>query len=341
MTDENIRFILSHFNGQEYLFPRSIMASKTNGQVFVNSEEEMMKYFIESDLVDCRINGYPYPKSGRSHLCPSFIFIDLDLSLCSTCKYPIRKLDYILNQTLKKIQEEMKGQPTVLWTGGGYHIYLPIKTATQNGERLPLTSFSNFNEFLPFIKNDLTTEFTRFVANYLTDGKNDPKHKPSTKSCLIRIPETINSKYNEKVRIVQRWDGNEANAKNMSIKFLDYLIQRKIESETLSMENQSIKINVNKIEWIEKLLETPLEDHRYFCLWHILVPYLVNIKRLPRNDTISVLTKWLDDCNRLKKVRWNYPQKIKEQLRYVKDYAPISLENLKKENLELYKLLQN
>ena len=99
--------------------------------------------------------------------------------------------------------------------------------------------------------------------------------------------------------------------------------------------------NNNSIMWIEKLLGTPIADHRYFCLWHILIPYLVNIKKLPKNEVISILTKWLDECNRLYKVKWNYPQKINEQLRYVKDYAPISLENLKKENYELYTLLQD
>jgi hypothetical protein len=341
MFNDNIQFMISHFKGQEYLFPRSIMTAKTNGQVSVDSKDQIIKYFTEANYVDSRINGYPYQESERSNLSPSFIFIDLDLSLCSACKYPIRKLDYILKQTLRKIQEEMNGQPTVLWTGGGYHIYQPIKIATQKGERLSLTSISDFKKFLPFIKNDLTTEFMRFAGNYLTDGKNDPKHNPSIKSCLIRIPETINSKYNEKVTIVQKWDGNEANAKNMLIKFIDHLIQRKTEYEASSMENQWIKININKIGWIEQLLDTPLEDHRYFCLWHILIPYLMNIKKLPKDEIISILTKWLDDCNRLNRVRWNYPQRIKEQLRYVKDYAPISLENLKKENFKLYKLLQN
>lgn len=31
-------------------------------------------------------------------------------------------------------------------------------------------------------------------------------------------------------------------------------------------------------KWIEKLLETPIEDGRKYALWKILCPYLVNIK---------------------------------------------------------------
>ena len=98
MLLENIEFILSHFSGQEFLFPRSLMTFKTNGQVFVESKDQITKYFEEAEFMDCRINGYPYhhDKDIRK-LYPSLIFMDLDLSLCSTCKYPIKKLDYILN----------------------------------------------------------------------------------------------------------------------------------------------------------------------------------------------------------------------------------------------------
>ncbi len=344
MIEGNILFILSHFKGQEFLHPRSIMTAKTNGQVFVDSEDEMMRYFTKANFIDCRINGYPaHNESERNHLYPSFIFIDLDLSLCSTCKYPIRKLDYILKQTLNKINEEINGQPTVLWTGGGYHIYQPIKIVTKDQEKQHLKTFREFKEFIPFVRNDLTTEFIRFAAKYFTNGKGDPKHNPSIHSCLIRIPGTINLKYNEPVKIIQEWDGIEATANALVLPFLDHLIQLKIESEDIKKRKPNIEFkgDSNKIAWIDKLLETPIPDHRYFCLWHILLPYLVNIKKLPRDEVISILTDWLDACNRLNTVRWNYPQRIKEQIRYAKDYAPISLENLKIENLQLYKLLQN
>jgi hypothetical protein len=344
MTAENVGFILSHFNGQEFLFPRSIMTSKTNGQVFVDSKDQMTKLFEEANLVDCRINGYPFHHIDEKYkLYPSFIFIDLDLSICSTCKYPIRKLDYILKQSLKKIKEEINGHPTVLWTGGGYHIYQPIKIVTKDGEKQPLETIKEFDEFIPIVRNDLTTEFIRFAAKYFTDNKGDPKHNPSIHSCLIRIPETINSKYNEKVKIIQKWDGIEAIASPLVLPFLDYLIQLKIENEELRKRRQDSNFisNNNKIEWIDKILETPIPDHRYYCLWHILIPYFKSIRGLSEDQIIHKITQWLDECNKLNKVKWRYPQRIKEQLRYDKGYPPISLENLKKENFHLYQLLQN
>lgn len=347
MSDElkkNTQFILSHFSGQEFVFPRSIMTAKTNGQVFVDSEEEMLEYFVKADFVDCRINGYPFHHHNESrNLYPSFIFIDLDLSLCSTCKYPIRKLDYILKQTLNKIKDEINGIPTVLWTGGGYHIYQPIKMVTKNDERLPLEDFKEFEDFKYITRSDLTTDFIRFAGKYLTNQKGDPKHNPSIYSCLIRIPGTINSKYGNKVDIIQKWNGTEVIASPILLPFLDHLIQIKIESEESKKRNSitNSKSNDNdNITWIERLLKTPIADHRYFCLWHILIPYLLNIKKLPEDQVILIITRWLDECNKLNKIRWKYPQRIKEQLRYDKGYPPISIENLKKENFELYTLLQ-
>ncbi|MDN5846426.1 MAG: hypothetical protein L0H53_09150 [Candidatus Nitrosocosmicus sp.] len=211
MTEYNISFILSHFSGQEFLFPRSIMTYETKGQVFVDNQAEMMNYFRHSNFIDSRINGYPaHHEDERMNLYPSFVFIDLDLSLCSTCKYPIRKLDYILKQTLKRIKEEINGQPTVLWTGGGYHIYQPIKIVTKDQEKTSLENIDEFYEFRSTLRNDLTTEFIRFAEKYLANNKGDPKHNPSIYSCLIRIPGTINSKYNEKVKMIQKWNGVEA-----------------------------------------------------------------------------------------------------------------------------------
>jgi hypothetical protein len=340
---KNINFTLSHFDGQEFLFPRSIMTTKTNGQVFVDSKDQMVKFFDEADFVDCRINGYPYNyDKDICKLYPSFIFIDLDLSLCFACTYPIRKLDYILKQTLKKIKEDINGHPTVLWTSGGYHIYQPIKILTKDKEKQPLESFIEFKEFIPFIRNDLTTEFIRFAGKYFTKGKGDPKHNPSIHSCLIRVPGTINSKNNEKVKIIQRWDGVEAITNNLVLPFLDHLIQLKIENEELmkSKRNPGSISNNKKIAWIDKLLETPIPDHRYYCLWHILIPYLKNIKGLSQNEIISILNEWFEKCNRMNKIKWNYTQRIKEQLKYDNGYPPISLENLKNENFELYELLQ-
>jgi hypothetical protein len=340
----NAQFILSHFDYQEYKFPRAIMTLKTKGQVHVNNEEEMLEHFMESDLKDCRINGYPFYEEEDCRLYPSFIFIDLDLSLCNVCKYPERKLDYILKQTLNRIEKEINGVPTVLWTGGGYHIYQPITVHNPNGkerkERYPLDHIHAFKEFLPYVNNDLTTEFMRFAAKYFTNNQKDPKHNPSIKSCLIRVPETINSKYNFNVKIRQKWDGKEANASVIASYFRHNLMQRKSEHEKKTIDKVRY-IHINKIGWIEKLLETPLADNRKYCLWKILIPYLANIKKLPKYEIFPILIEWLDKCDRMKSIDFRSQSRIEDNLRNVKDYLPISFDNLKDDNFELYKALKS
>ena len=40
------------------------------------------------------------------------------------------------------------------------------------------------------------------------DNKADVNHNPSLKSCMVRVPGSINSKNGQEVRIIQEWDGN-------------------------------------------------------------------------------------------------------------------------------------
>ena len=42
------------------------------------------------------------------------------------------------------------------------------------------------------------------------------------------------------------------------------------------------------------------QDQRNYCLWAILVPYLLNVKHLSQEDTSNILNEWLDKCNKLR-----------------------------------------
>ena len=121
---ENLDFILNHFNNP--LFPRNIMTRALGYQKEVLNANEALAYFKASNYEDCRINAYPsYTEyHGINFTAPSFFMIDLDLKDFESQE----KLDKILRKTLNKINKVFHGaQPTVLWTGGGYHIYQPIR----------------------------------------------------------------------------------------------------------------------------------------------------------------------------------------------------------------------
>ena len=216
------------------------MTLKSKGRIYSNNEEEIFHHFLESDFIGCKINGYPFfeKEDDVNKLSPSFLFIDLDLSLCNVCKYPKRKLDYILKQTLIKIEKEIHGNPTVLWTGHGYHIYLPIMfSSSKDNEKYPLWFVYLFKEFTPYIDSDLTTEFMRFAAKYFTNNHQQKgpiqSNNYSVTSCFITVPETTSTKDNFKVKIIQKWDGKVTSVNSIAPYFLDDLIQKRSEHKEM------------------------------------------------------------------------------------------------------------
>lgn len=94
----------------------------------------------------------------------------------------------------------------------------------------------------------------------------------------------------------------------------------------------------NNIKWIENgILENPLHDHRKYIIWRILSPYLLNVKKLPKEESYSIIKDWLDKCNNIERLNFNPKIKIREGIRGAsKGYLPISLEKLKDENKQLY-----
>ena len=211
---ENVRFLLSHFNNQNYNYPRAIKTLKTEGNsIYIHNENEIVNYFLDSDFIDCKINGYStYDNNSYNKIYPNFIFIDLDLSLCRICKYPERKLDYILKETLKKIEKEINGYPTIIWTGDGYHIYQPIEIDNIVFKEKKENTIS---------ENNFINEFLRFSIKYLTNNQKDFDYNSfSTDSCFTIAPESINSKKDNKVNTIQKWNGHRANANTILKEFL-------------------------------------------------------------------------------------------------------------------------
>jgi len=84
-----------------------------------------------------------------------------------------------------------------------------------------------------------------------------------------------------------------------------------------------------RIGWIEELLKTPLVDGRCRAVDLILLPYLVNIKKLKEEEILGVVDDWLEKCNELKHTTIT-DSYIKSKCRYVlnRKMLPLSKENL-------------
>src|SRR4051812_3473402 len=113
----------------------------------------------------------------------------------------------------------------------------------------------------------------------------DINNNPAFKSCLLRIP--FNSKHDEQnreVKIIHQWDGFRPRINSLLYHFYIYLADRKLKEFNNMRKNQTeshYTFRGNTIPWIEKLLETPIDDYRKNAVNLILAPYLINIKKLP------------------------------------------------------------
>lgn len=387
--EKDIDFILSHFDNAT-LFPRTMMTKKRNYQFDVYSKEEIVKGCIDSNYIDCRINAYPsytrWKKYEMVRYPPNFIFIDIDLSNFSRYKNPRNILDRILSNTLEKIsslflpersyhsqhsqllypnsnnnqdgheESEVSStvKPTVLWSGNGYHIYLPINALMLDQYTIfSRDKFPNlFSRHLGKYSNHSVSEtFLIFAKDYFTNGKADPQHRPSFNSCLIRIPNTVNSKYLEdrqgekyfRIKIIQRWNGHRLPIQLLTKHFVRWLYQeeinqsRSVRRNTNQNRSKSTIINF-QIKWIEDLLHRGIYDGRKETLRLILGPYL--IKRKSYDAAFSMLREWLDKCNELRTLDKDfYPdQKIRSSLNNTKGF--LKIENLQNKYSWLYKIIK-
>ena len=214
------------------------MTSTSKGLISINSKEEILQKCREADYKECLINAYPenLEINGMLIQSPNFVLIDLDISLCKTCVYPIRKLDYLLKQTLMQIKEDIHGQPTVLWTGNGYHIYLPVQvpildTKYEFSKGRFQNLFSLNSRYCDYYVSEV---FMQFVERCLTGGKSDLSHQTRYSNSMVRIPDTYNidslrkgmSLEKSRVKILQAWNGNIIDINPLIQKFEVWLSQQ-------------------------------------------------------------------------------------------------------------------
>jgi len=334
-------YILSHLDdAQDQMWPRTISTKATQRQIIVNSKEEALAYFKAANYFDCRISAYHYWRPSivsdfagiKNVIAPNLIMVNLDVSNFDSEEELVRTLQ----KTLKKIKELLGFKPTVIWSGNGYHIYIPINAI------VVLESVKEFSDI-----EQVSTKFLRFAEWYLSSGKSDPSHNNtvSLNNCMLRIPGTYNSENNAQVRIIKKWNYERPHINLLIGSFYAYLKDQKIKQDTLNCVRKQVSIKGDSsLVWIEKLLQTPIQDCRKYCIWRILGPYLLTVRGLPYEDAFNTIREWIDTCGRQKRRLDFYPKsKIKEGLKGAAKigYFPISLEKLKSEKNDLYSLLQD
>jgi Primase X len=225
----------------------------------------------------------------------------------------------------------------VLWSGNGVHIYQPVEGIVLEQE----TEFAQFDQ--------PSQTFLKFSARLLSNHKSYTNNNPAFKSCLLRIPGSHNSKYVEQkreVKIIQCWDGFRPKINPLLYHFYIYLADRKLKEFNNMQKNQPESHHAfrgNRILWIEKLLETPIEDYRKTAVSLILAPYLINIKKVSYEDALSIINVWLNKCRKLRQFDQNFDYTLRYALKYStkNGHRPLKLDTLKLKNRALYDLLNS
>jgi hypothetical protein len=350
-AESGLDFLLWHFEGQHSLFPRNIATGATNGgQKTVYDRDRAILYIQGALRQDCYLSVYPnYEELLKNDSItpdylpkPDHVFIDLDAKQFGN---DINKLNQGLKLTLKNIHQLLNGAvPSIFSSGGGYHIHQPL-----DANALPV--FEHMPDFKRF--KDITTEFMRYAERRLTNYKSDTCHKIAWKSCLARIPNTVNMKYPAKVRIIQRWNGVTAipTKQFMLTDFLVYLIEKNFDfsakarqKKALLQQRYGFEHNNGYHSWIEKVLQTPFEDFRKLIVRQILAPYLVTIRQMSKTEAYRMIMHWALQCSSLSQLRPSvnsFSDKVRYSLDYTqrKEMKPLGWTKLVNEYPEVHKVL--
>lgn len=288
---------------EEPYFPRTISTKKLgNAQVVVNSIEKALQHFEDAKWLDCRISLFG--QNEIEHIRPNAIFIDLD--------------DKNALEIVKiRIRELIGGIPLVISTGMGYAIIQPIQIKSMKGIEM-----GNLSDY------EISQKFLKFAKDFLTNSRADSKNHPSLKSCLIRVPYTINSKNDSMVEFKESWNGQRVSVKNIPFKkYIEHITKQTYPRKYTGT------INPQKFQWIEQLLKIKIDDHRNFLLFDVC-RYLVNVKKLSAEQSVDIIYNWLNSSKYPKsKIQYGIKTATKDEK------LPRKLETIQTTNHEVFEHL--
>jgi hypothetical protein len=102
----------------------------------------------------------------------------------------------------------------------------------------PLLHPLDMVEFAKF--EEPSKKILRFLEKHLSNGKSDHVHNSTVSfgNCMLRVPGSFNSKYNNQinnqVRIIQRWNNQRLDMEPLLGDFLAYLLDEKNKKKSYS-----------------------------------------------------------------------------------------------------------
>jgi hypothetical protein len=97
--------------------------------------------------------------------------------------------------------------------------------------------------------------------------------------------------------------------------------------------------------WVEGLLRKAIADGRHRVLWHVLAPYLINVRRLGEHEAEDVLREYFDRCGAVKSLEPSRSQFFRDIHNYVRvamrdGYPPWRLETIERKDPQLFAIIK-
>ncbi len=205
-----------------------------------------------------------------------------------------------------------------------------------------MPAYEELDEFRRY-GEDAPIWFMRYAEQVLTNGKADCNHRTSFKSAMARVSGSRNSKYEDKaaaqVRIIRRWNGLRAKPREEFIlsDFLTWLMKQEFEAkERIRRRNAQRFVpssNSGVINWIEKILQTPIADYRKATIALVLAPYLLKVRKMSNEQAFNTIMDWSCKCAQISPLRpsqRDFAQKARDSLQRAQSslYFPMGFSRL-------------
>ena len=225
-----------------------------------------------------------------------------------------------LEGTLYNITTKLHARPTILNTGIGLAILLPIKM----GSWVNASQYGKHGE-------ELSKLFLQYAGRELSSWYSDTANHPSLKSCMIRIPSSINTKNGKHVTVNGLW--NRTRADVHSLKFKKFV--KKLSDNELQLQQKRGTFVGNTISYIEKLLTSSISDGRKRVCNLILIPYMINVKQLSIKEAVEIIYKYFQGYVDRKSIMYESNRVLK------KGVFPYSLSKMRLMDSQLYDIVTN
>jgi hypothetical protein len=94
----------------------------------------------------------------------------------------------------------------------------------------------------------------------------------------------------------------------------------------------------HKYWYIDKLLQTPLDDFRKRGIDLLLAHFLITIKGMPPDAAERIILNWLDRCSSLRRLDFDAVERVQSKILDVKttNFLPLGKEKFKVQDSDLF-----